>query len=105
MKGEAWLPEVYVRIRWSWLALLAAQIFCAGLLLILVIIETSAANVDIVKISTLPALFAVKAKDKESMEHCFEENRQVGNAYSRLYPPGIGGELCLQDGRWVLGRR
>ncbi|KAM0414506.1 hypothetical protein ACHAPD_007762 [Fusarium lateritium] len=67
--GTSLHSEVYVQVRWEWLALLSAQVALSILLLICIIIESAKAGVEIMKASTAPVLFAISAVEKARMEN------------------------------------
>ncbi|KAF4824771.1 hypothetical protein CGCSCA5_v000692 [Colletotrichum siamense] len=97
--GEALQSEVYVDVHWHWLALLAAQTLFSILLLALVIIETAISDIAVVKSSTLPAIFAINAREKAEMESRFREGEPAADKDDhRLVPSGIGGELRKKTG-------
>ncbi|KAF6818031.1 hypothetical protein CSOJ01_02168 [Colletotrichum sojae] len=108
VNGTAWQREVYVEIRWQWLALLAMQVVLSVLLLALVIVETVAADVDVVKSSMLAALFAIGAEEKTTLEKDMAEVKPVlpdgQDDHRPVVPAGIAGELRKEAGdKWVLG--
>ncbi|KAF5978832.1 hypothetical protein FCOIX_5634 [Fusarium coicis] len=61
--------EVYVQVRWEWLALLSVQVALSISLLICIIVQSAKAEVEIMKGSTVPVLFAISAVDKARMEN------------------------------------
>ncbi|KAJ4079620.1 hypothetical protein NW769_015104 [Fusarium oxysporum] len=67
--GVSLNTEVYVQVRWEWLALLSVQATLSISLLICIIVESARAEVEIMKGSTVPVLFAVSAVDKARMEN------------------------------------
>ncbi|KAK1839988.1 hypothetical protein CCHR01_17392 [Colletotrichum chrysophilum] len=103
--GTALRSEVYVEVRWPWLSLLAAQVVLSALLLIIVILETAAADIDIIKSSTLAALFAISADEKARLARLEADGEPLISEDDdrRLVPVGVGGELRKKDGKWVLG--
>ncbi|RGP58877.1 hypothetical protein FLONG3_11351 [Fusarium longipes] len=66
--GVSLNTEVYVQIRWEWLALLSVQVALSISLLICIIVESAKVEVEIMKGSTVPVLFAISAADKARME-------------------------------------
>ncbi|KAM0347188.1 hypothetical protein ACHAP4_011484, partial [Fusarium culmorum] len=62
-------PEVYVQVRWEWLALLSVQVALSISLLICIIVQSAKAEVGVMKGSTVPVLFAISAADKAKMEN------------------------------------
>ncbi|KAF5549525.1 hypothetical protein FMEXI_4226 [Fusarium mexicanum] len=66
--GVSLNTEVYVQVRWEWLALLSVQVALSISLLICIIVESAKAEVEIMKGSTVPVLFAISAADKARME-------------------------------------
>ncbi|KAF9872464.1 hypothetical protein CkaCkLH20_09961 [Colletotrichum karsti] len=106
VKGTAWQNEVYVQVRWPWLVLLAAQILVSIICLLLVMMETARADMDVVKSSTIAALFAISAEEKADLKRRLEENSEhlIGREDdSRLAPLSIRGELRKRGGEWVVG--
>ncbi|KAK1458866.1 hypothetical protein CMEL01_01865 [Colletotrichum melonis] len=102
--GTALQSEVFVNVHWTWLAFLAAQILLSIAFLALVIMETATSEIAVVKSSTLPAIFALDAKEKAKMEKRFrEEEPTVDEDDHRLVPLGIGGELRKTGDKWHLG--
>ncbi|KAF5674705.1 hypothetical protein FDENT_9961 [Fusarium denticulatum] len=74
--------EVYVQVRWEWLALLAVQVALSISLLICIIVQSAKAEVEIMKGSTVPVLFAISAIDKGRMENGdidLDSSRQIKN--------------------------
>ncbi|EXK78379.1 hypothetical protein FOQG_16944 [Fusarium oxysporum f. sp. raphani 54005] len=61
--------EVYVQVRWEWLALLSVQVALSISLLICIIVQSAKAEVEIIKGWTVPVLFAISAVDKARMEN------------------------------------
>ncbi|KAI3572040.1 hypothetical protein IWW34DRAFT_709064 [Fusarium oxysporum f. sp. albedinis] len=61
--------EVYVQVRWEWLALLSVQVALSISLLICIVVESVKAEVEIMKGSAVPVLFAISAVDKARMEN------------------------------------
>ncbi|KAK7575385.1 hypothetical protein V3481_017345 [Fusarium oxysporum f. sp. vasinfectum] len=61
--------EVYIQVRWEWLALLSVQVALSISLLICIVVESAKAEVEIMKGSTVPVLFAISAVDKARMEN------------------------------------
>ncbi|KAF6793355.1 hypothetical protein CMUS01_16104 [Colletotrichum musicola] len=108
VNGTAWQREVYVEIRWQWLALLAMQVVLSVLLLALIIMETVGADVDVVKSSMLAALFAISAEEKTALEKDITEGKPLlldgQGDHQLVVPTGIAGELRKEaGGKWVLG--
>ncbi|KAF6839375.1 hypothetical protein CPLU01_01795 [Colletotrichum plurivorum] len=108
VNGTAWQREVYVKIRWQWLTLLAAQVLLSVLLLAMIIMETIAADVDVVKSSMLAALFAISAEEKTALEKDIAEGKPLlpdgQDNHRPVVPAGIAGELRKEaGGKWVLG--
>lgn len=67
--GVSLNTEVYVQVRWEWLALLSVQVALSISLLICIIVQSAKAEVEIIKGSTVPVLFAISAVDKARMEN------------------------------------
>ncbi|SCO53762.1 uncharacterized protein FFNC_15170 [Fusarium fujikuroi] len=67
--GVSLNTEVYVQVRWEWLALLSVQVALSFSLLICIIVESAKAEVEIMKGSAVPVLFAISAVDKARMEN------------------------------------
>lgn len=102
--GEAFQSEVYVDVHWPWLVFLSAQIVFSIIFFVLVVIETVASEIAIVKSSILPAIFTISAKAKGEMESQFQEGEPaMHKEHRQLLPSGIGGELRQTGGKWVLG--
>lgn len=57
--GTVLTPQVFVRIRWGWLAMLATQLFLTAVFLVLTIVATRAERLQIIKGSNLAALCAM----------------------------------------------
>ncbi|KAF4441101.1 hypothetical protein F53441_12130 [Fusarium austroafricanum] len=66
--GVSLRSEVYVQVRWEWLALLSVQVVLSIILLICIIVETVRAGIDVMKGSTEPVLFAISVEEKARME-------------------------------------
>lgn len=77
--------------------------FLSILLLITIIIDTATADIDIVKSSTLPLLFAINSEEKATLE-CRVANGEplLEKDNRQLMPAGVGGMLHEKDGKWVL---
>ncbi|KAL3297287.1 Carboxylic ester hydrolase [Colletotrichum asianum] len=106
VKGIALQNEVYVQVRWPWLVLLAAQVLIAIVCLLLVMRETAKTDMDVVKSSTIAALFAISAEEKAGLKHRLDEHGEhlIGREDdSRLAPLSIRGELRKRDGEWTVG--
>ncbi|RBR21966.1 uncharacterized protein FIESC28_04679 [Fusarium coffeatum] len=69
INGLSLNTEVYVLVRWEWLALLSVQVALSICLLICIIVESTKAEVEVMKGSTVPVLFAINAADKARMEN------------------------------------
>ncbi|KAL0944797.1 uncharacterized protein CTRU02_202684 [Colletotrichum truncatum] len=103
VEGTSLRTEVFVEVRWEWLALLGGQVFLSILLLIVIVIETANANIDIIKSSLLPALFAINAKEKADLERRVAEGEPLmGKGDHRLMPKGVGGEFRKKGEGWTL---
>jgi hypothetical protein len=63
VNGTVFSPQIYVKIHWGWIALLASQLFLTTLFLVGTIAETFTARAPILKGSLLPTLCIL---DKES---------------------------------------
>ncbi|KAF6814700.1 hypothetical protein CSOJ01_03923 [Colletotrichum sojae] len=101
--GVAWNSESFIRVRWPWLTFLIVQVGLSFIILMLIILETATAGVDVVKSSTLPSLFAINSEAKADLEHKFEEGEPlVEKGHRRVVPWGIGGQLHKVDGKWQL---
>ncbi|KAF5567957.1 hypothetical protein FPHYL_3020 [Fusarium phyllophilum] len=61
--------EEYIQVQWEWLALLSVQVALSISLLICIIVQSAKAEVEIMKGSTVPVLFAISAVDKARMEN------------------------------------
>lgn len=65
--GTAWREEVYVNVRWGWLAFLAVELVLAGAFILATIIATRALAVPVLKSSVLAALLAPDKEVQQSM--------------------------------------
>ncbi|KAJ0364990.1 hypothetical protein COL26b_012252 [Colletotrichum chrysophilum] len=105
-EGTAWAKQTYIKVRWEWLTFLAVQICLSVVILVMVIWETATADVDIIKSSTLPALFAINSEELANIEHRFEEGEPlVEKGHQQVVPRGIGGQLYKTGGKWILRSR
>lgn len=107
VRGTVWETEVYVEVRWPWLAFIGAQVFMSIICLMLVIGETVRANMDVVKSSTIAALFTISAQEKDDVTRRLLE-AEGGSIVSsgedrRLVPLSIAGKLRRRGSKWALG--
>ncbi|KAB5575307.1 hypothetical protein GE09DRAFT_1091628 [Coniochaeta sp. 2T2.1] len=65
--GTTYTPQTYVRIRWGWITLLAAQLFLTSLFLIAIVVETHVARVQVLKDSTLATMCALDGPTREQL--------------------------------------
>ncbi|KAF4846065.1 hypothetical protein CGCSCA4_v006524 [Colletotrichum siamense] len=106
VEGTAWTKQTYIKVRWEWLTFLAVQVCLSIIILVMIIWETAVADVDIIKSSTLPALFAINSEELASIEHRFEEGEPlVEKGHQQVVPHGIGGQLHKTGGKWILRSR
>lgn len=104
-QGTAWQNEVYVEVRWPWLAFLAAQVVICIVCLTLVIMETAKTDMDVVKSSTIAALFAMSAEEKTDLQRRLTEGEHMMSKEDdlRLAPESIRGQLRKRQGKWAVG--
>jgi hypothetical protein len=60
VRGEAFFPEMILRVRWEWLTFLAVQLVLTIAFLVAVIIHTERMGMNIVKSSNMAELFALQ---------------------------------------------
>lgn len=68
--------------------------------------ETAKTDMDVVKSSTIAALFAISAEEKAGLKRRLDEHGEhlIGREDdSRLAPLSIRGELRKRDGEWTVG--
>ncbi|KAF6787892.1 hypothetical protein CSOJ01_15130 [Colletotrichum sojae] len=101
--GTAFRSQTYVQVRLPWLALLGAQVVLSLIILLVIIIETATADVDIVKSSALPSLFAISAEEKANLE-CGAPKGDSGSGGNDccLAPVSIDGQFKRKENRWIL---
>ncbi|KAF6837147.1 hypothetical protein CPLU01_03259 [Colletotrichum plurivorum] len=103
VNGTALRSETYVQVRLSWLALLGAPIVLSLIVLIAIIIETKLGDVDVIKSSSLPALFAISAEEKATLELGLSEGDPgAGGSDRYLAPNSIDGQLKRKGNQWML---
>lgn len=105
VQGTAWHNEVYVEVRWPWLAFLAAQVVMSIICLSLVIMETAKTDMDVVKSSTIAALFAMSAEEKTDLQRHLTKGEHMMSREDdrRLAPESIRGQLRKRHGKWAVG--
>ncbi|KAM0233074.1 hypothetical protein ACHAP5_010541 [Fusarium lateritium] len=96
--GVSLRKEVYVKVRWEWLALLSVQVWLSVLLLVCIIVETAKARVEVIKGSTVQVLFAISAEDKARMSYTTDGSNTSGQNDSCQTPI----ELCKVGSKWIL---
>lgn len=72
----------------------------------LVVRETASADIDVVKSSTMAALFTIGAEEKEDMARRLlreGEKAMIGAEDLRLAPHGIAGKLHRRGSKCALG--
>ncbi|KAF6827139.1 hypothetical protein CMUS01_09121 [Colletotrichum musicola] len=103
VNGTALRSETYVQVRLSWLALLGAQIVLSLIVLVAIIIETELADVDVIKSSSLPALFAISAEEKATLELGVSEGDPGARGNDRyLAPNSVDGQFKRKGNWWIL---
>ncbi|KAF4946585.1 hypothetical protein FGADI_11064, partial [Fusarium gaditjirri] len=95
--GVSLNTEVYVQVRWEWLALLSVQVALSISLLVCIIVESARAEVETMKGSTVPVLFAINAVDKARME-----NGDADSDSLRQMKPLAHVNLHKVGQKWVL---
>jgi hypothetical protein len=63
--GTVFTPQVFVKVRWGWIALLASELVLTSLFLVATVAETFSARAPVLKGSSLPTLCIL---DKEARE-------------------------------------
>jgi len=73
--------------------------------LLLIVYQTALLDIDIVKDSVLPGLFAISAQEKVALEEQLggDETRLAEKESGLLRARGIMGELEKRGDKWVLG--
>ncbi|KAK1722544.1 uncharacterized protein BDZ83DRAFT_582761 [Colletotrichum acutatum] len=102
-KGQALASETFVQVRWPWLAFISCQAVLSIMLLALAIIQTKAAEIGVVKSSTLQAMVAINSKDKQALEIGLAQGHhqeEVNDVVRR--GPGIAWSLGMSDRGWSL---
>jgi len=64
--GTVKTPQAFVKIRWEWMAMVAAQLALTALFLVMTMVHTHRAEMQVIKCSSLATLCAL---DKNTREH------------------------------------
>lgn len=95
-EGQPLISKTFVRVRWEWLAFVAAQVGLSIVFLVCVGWHTASLGVDIVKDSNLAELFAVRN---------MPDHGHLASGISGIGPDArkrIVARLRQRDGVWAL---
>jgi hypothetical protein len=101
--GQPMALEIYITVRWPWIAFLAGQIFLSVVLLITTIVKTELMGIDIIKGASLPVLFAIRSWDIIQLNTGFASER-CQEEYCAIQKEGRGivNNLTRTEAGWIL---
>jgi hypothetical protein len=99
--------ESYVRVRWSWLAFLAAQVAFSTLFLMGIMVQTMAWKVNVLKASASATLLAISSEGRGLLERQGLGGVENPTEMTRKLQTLTGKFTMAADRGWLidLGRR
>jgi hypothetical protein len=102
-EGDAWVNELYISIRYEWLAFIAVQVVLTMLFLAIVITQTAYLGVKVVKSSEIATLFAIPRGPRMTESDATGDLAGIECAgLRRKVHRRLLGTLRERDGTWVV---